>query len=142
VKFASQFSKLREAAVRAAPSSRSRDKQERSESLRDLLRWLLLVPLILLLLFGCASLGMIGLSPASADTRSYLNADYAPWDFEVIQPIREEIIEEILTDQELYADLFDEPVIPTINPAPFWNTFSNISTPGVSSPSMRSFSIL
>ena len=78
MKFKSQFGKLREAAIRAAPGSKSREKEEREESLKDLLRWLLLVPLILLLLFGCASLGMIGLSPASADTRSYLEANYAP----------------------------------------------------------------
>ena len=71
---------------------------------------------------------MIGLSPASADTRSYLEANYAPWDFEVIQPISEDIIEEILEDQELYGD-FDVPINPTINPAPFWNTATPTPTP-------------
>ena len=78
MKFGSQFSKLREAAIKAAPASKSREKEEREETLRDLLRWLLLIPLVLLLLFGCGTLGMFGLRTAQADTRSELDADYSP----------------------------------------------------------------
>ena len=120
MRFVSQFGKLREAAVKAAPASAGRKKEEREQSLRDLLRWLLVVPLVLLLLFGCATLGMIGIAPASADTRSYLEADYSPWIFEIFQPINPEIIEEIQADQELYPETFVDPVLPTIMPAAFW----------------------
>ncbi|MFV1858732.1 MAG: Calx-beta domain-containing protein, partial [Anaerolineales bacterium] len=122
MKFASLFSKLREAAIRAAPASATRENEERQESLRDLLRWLLLIPLILLLLFGCGTLGMFGLRPAQADTRSELNADYSPWPFTVFKPVNIEIIEEIQEDQILYPGTFAEPVEPTIIPADFWFT--------------------
>jgi len=94
MKFASQFSKLRQASTRAAPSSTAGKKEEREQSIRDLLRWLLLIPLILLLLFGCGTLGMFGLRPAQADTRSELNAYYRPWPFTVFKPVNIEIIEE------------------------------------------------
>jgi hypothetical protein len=122
VKFANQFSKLREAAIKAAPGSESRQKEERKESFRDLLRWLLLIPLILLLLFGCGTLGMFGLRPAQADTRSALDADYSPWPFTVFKPVNIEIIEEIQEDAILYPGSFAEPVQPTIIPADFWFT--------------------
>ncbi|MFQ5922336.1 MAG: hypothetical protein ACE5M4_05785, partial [Anaerolineales bacterium] len=122
MRFASQFTKLREAAIKAAPGSKGRKKEEREESLRDLLRWLLLIPLILLLLFGCGTLGMLGLSPAQADTRSELEADYSPWPFTVFKPVNIEIIEEIQEDAILYPGTFAEPVEPTIIPADFWNT--------------------
>ncbi|MFQ5923625.1 MAG: hypothetical protein ACE5M4_12355, partial [Anaerolineales bacterium] len=129
MKFASQFSKLREAATEAAPSSEGRKKEEREESLRDLLRWLLLIPLVLLLLFGCGTLGMFGLRSAQADTRSELDADYSPWPFTVFKPVNIEIIEEIQEDQILYPGTFAEPVEPTIIPADFWFTPTPTPTP-------------
>ena len=129
MKFASQFSKLREAAIRAAPGSESRKKEERQESLRDLLRWMLLIPLILLLLFGCGTLGMFGLRPAQADTRSELDADYSPWPFTVFKPVNIEIIEEIQEDQILYPGTFAEPVQLTVRPDDFWFTSTPTPTP-------------
>ena len=129
MKFANQFGKLREAAIKAAPGSESREKEERKESLRDLLRWLLLIPLILLLLFGCGTLGMFGLRPAQADTRSALDADYSPWPFTVFKPVSIEIIEEIQEDAILYPGTFAEPVVLTIIPADFWFTPTPTPTP-------------
>jgi len=129
VRLANQFSKLREAAIKAAPSSKGREKEEREESLRDLLRWLLLIPLILLLLFGCGTLGMFGLRPAQADTRSELNADYSPWPFTVFKPVNIEIIEEIQEDQILYPGTFAEPVQLTVRPDDFWFTSTPTPTP-------------
>ena len=64
--------------MKAAPASEAREKEERVETLRDPLRWLLLIPLILLLLFGIGTLGMFGIRSAQADTRSELEADYSP----------------------------------------------------------------
>ncbi len=131
MKFASRFSKLREAAIRAAPGSKGRKKEEREETLRDLLRWLLLIPLILLLLFGCGTLGMFGLRSAQADTRSELEADYGPWSYTVFKPVNIEIIEEIQKDAILYPGTFSEPVAPIILPADFWFTPMPTPTPTV-----------
>src|SRR3990172_9176362 len=61
---------------------------------RDLIRWLLLIPLILLLLFGCGSMAMLGNRPAFADTRSVLSADYRPWPFTVFGSVDPRLIEE------------------------------------------------
>ncbi|MCH8094369.1 MAG: right-handed parallel beta-helix repeat-containing protein [Chloroflexi bacterium] len=130
MKFASQFSKLREASTRAAPSGTAGKKEEQDQSLRDLLRWLLMIPVILLLLFGCGTLGMFGLRSAQADTRSELDADYSPWPFTVFKPVNIEIIEEIKEDQILYPGTFAEPVELTIIPADFW--FTPTPTPTLS----------
>src|SRR3990172_469351 len=89
---------------------------------RDLIRWLLLIPLILLLLFGCGSMAMLGNRPAFADTRSVLSADYRPWPFTVFGSVDPGIIEEAVLDQQRYPDTFDEPVFPTIIPGDFWPT--------------------
>ncbi|MCH8093642.1 MAG: hypothetical protein IH953_03525, partial [Chloroflexi bacterium] len=131
MKFANQFSKLREAAMKAAPASEAREKEVREETLRDLLRWLLLIPLILLLLFGCGTLGMFGLSSAQADTRSELEADYSLWSYTVFKPVNIEIIEEIQADAILYPATFSEPVAPIILPADFWFTPAPTPTPTV-----------
>ena len=125
----SPFSKLREAAFKAAPASEARMKEEREESLRDLLRWLLLTPLVILLLFGCGTLGMFGLRPAQADTRSELETDYSPWPFTVFKPVSVEIIEEIQQDAIFYPGTFAEPVEPKIIPADFWFTPTPTPTP-------------
>ncbi len=129
MKFKSPFTKLREAAIMAAPASEGRKKEEREETLRDLLRWLLLLPLIILLLFGCGTLGMFGLRPAQADTRSALDADYSPWPFTVFKPVSVEINEEIQQDAILYPGTFAEPVEPKIIPADFWFTPTPTPTP-------------
>ncbi|HEX9894489.1 MAG TPA: hypothetical protein VGA78_11230, partial [Gemmatimonadales bacterium] len=129
MKPATPFTQLREAAVKAARPSKARQQEEQKAELRTLLRWLLLVPLIFLALFGCGWMATLGLPVASADTRSLLNADYSPWSFEVIQPVNPDIIEEIQQDQILYPSTFSEPVAPTIISAPFWPTPTPTPTP-------------
>jgi len=62
MKFANQFSKLREAAIKAAPASKAREKEEREESLRDLLRWMLLIPFAVRL----RHIGHVWLAPGSS----------------------------------------------------------------------------
>src|SRR3989304_2690044 len=85
-------------------------------------RGLLLRPLILLLLFGCGSLAMIGSRPAFADTRSVLSADYRPWPFTVFGAVDPGIIEKAILDQPPPPDPFVEPVLPTVIPGGFWPT--------------------
>ncbi|HEX9676996.1 MAG TPA: hypothetical protein VGA07_13560, partial [Anaerolineales bacterium] len=97
-------------------------KQDARRARRDLMRWLLLMPLILLLLFGCGSMAMVGARPAYADTRSMLSADYAPWPFAIFGPVDPDIIMEAVLDQQRYPETFVEPVLPTVIPGGFWTT--------------------
>ncbi len=140
MKFASQFSRLREAAIKAAPASEGRKREEREESLRDLLRWLPIIPLILLIIFGCGSFALIQPKPAYADTRSQIEADYEPWEFTVFKPIGEEIIEEIQKDQVLYPEVFEEPVQPIVAKGNFWDPTGtpppNAPTPTPTAPTL------
>ena len=96
------------------------EDEETQKQLRELARWLLIVPLILLLLFGCGSLALLETRAAEADTRSQLQADYSQWPFMVIAPINPEIVEEVKRDNERYEDPEEEE--PVIVPGPFWNT--------------------
>ena len=99
------------------------------ENLRNLARWLLIVPLILVLIFGCGSLALLESRPAFADTRSQLWADYSQWPFMVIQPINPEIVEEIKRDRERYEDPAPDEPEPVIVPGPFWSTPTPTATP-------------
>ncbi len=94
---------------------------EEQKSSGDRLRWLVFIPLILLLIFGCGSLALIQPSPAHADTRSHIEADYQPWEYTVFKPIDEDIIEEIQEDQLLYPETFEEPVQPIVATGNFWD---------------------
>ena len=134
MKFAARFGKLREEAIRAAPSSKAREKEERDETLRELLRWLIFVPLILLLIFGCGSLALIQTRPAQADTRSYMAADYQPWEITVFKPLDPRVVLEILRDQELFPETFGEPIQPKIIPGSFWDP-TETPVPGAPTPS-------
>ena len=96
------------------------EDEETQKQLRELARWLLIVPLILQLLFGCGSLALLETRAAEADTRSQLQADYSQWPFMVIQPINPEIVEEVKRDKERYEDPEEEE--PEVVPGPFWNT--------------------
>ena len=90
--------------------------------LRAFLGWLLVVPFILLLLFGCGSMALVGSRPAYADTRSMLSADYGPWPFAIFGPVDPDNIMEAVLDQQRYPETFVEPVLPTVIPGGFWPT--------------------
>ncbi|MCH8877962.1 MAG: hypothetical protein IIA89_14280 [Chloroflexi bacterium] len=96
-----------------------RDDEKKQDQLRALARWLAIAPLILLLLYGCGTLALVGFPTSVADTRSQLQADYSPWPFMAFQPISPEILEEIRRDQARYPESFDEPVA-FIVPGEFW----------------------
>ncbi|HLF80189.1 MAG TPA: hypothetical protein VI410_00340, partial [Anaerolineales bacterium] len=97
-------------------------KEDTRRARRDLMRWMLLIPIILLLLFGCGSMAMVGSRPAYADTRSMLSADYGPWPFTIFGPVDPDIVREAVHDQQRYPDTFVKPVLPTIIPGGFWPT--------------------
>jgi len=48
------------------------EDEDTQEHLRSLARWLIIVPLILMLIFGCGSLALPETRPAFADARSQL----------------------------------------------------------------------
>ena len=101
------------------------DDKEKQDKLRGLARWLSIVPPILLLLYGCGTLALIGpRTMAFPDTRSQLQADYSPWSFIVFQPLSPEILEELRRDQERYPETFDEPVAFVVVPGDLWPTQS------------------
>ncbi|MEJ2608134.1 MAG: hypothetical protein P8Z41_15905 [Anaerolineales bacterium] len=99
-----------------------RQEEERKEKRNELAQWLLLVPLILLLLFGCGTCGMMRGQTAHADTRSQMNADYSPWPFMVLHPVNPDIIEEIRRDAEYYPGPGSESGDPIVEPGDFWET--------------------
>ena len=87
----------------------------------DFLRWLLAIPLVVVLIFASGSVALVQASPAPSDTRSQIAADYQRWEFTVFKPIDPDIVEEIQKDQVLYPEVFEEPVQPVVSPGSFWD---------------------
>src|SRR5262245_59893867 len=84
---------------------------------RDLARWLIIVPVVLLLLFSCSHLALLAAPPLpNVDTRSKLQADYRPWLLATIPAINAAIVTEIVQDQ---ATTVPNPVTVT---ASIWST--------------------
>jgi hypothetical protein len=87
--------------------------------LRELAGWLIIVPVVLLILFGCGQLALLRQPPVTyADTRSQLSADYHPWTPVVFAAVSTEIVSEIL--QDYGQDPTDPQIIVTASP--FWPT--------------------
>jgi len=77
------------------------EQRDALTQLREFSQWLLVVPLVIILLFGCGQLGLFTTSKvAYADTSSSLDAEYGPWPFLAVRAIRPEIVAEIKLDQE------------------------------------------
>ena len=89
----------------AAVADRASDKPQDHQSSRELLRWLLLVPLAFLILFGCGQLALSDVVyPTVPDTRSKLRADYGAWPVVMIPAIDPAIIEDIRRDEQFEAE--------------------------------------
>ena len=70
-----------------------------SEMLVDMLRWLLVVPIVLLVLFLTSTLALaFGMGIETVSSRSYLAADYAPWEQLVVRGVSDGIIAEMKQD--------------------------------------------
>ncbi|NTU66139.1 MAG: hypothetical protein HGB05_22715 [Chloroflexi bacterium] len=70
--------------------------------MHELLRWLLLAPIVFLILFGCGQVALGDFAyPADLDTRSKLQADYDAWPLMIIPAINPAIIEDIRRDENL-----------------------------------------
>lgn len=62
-------------------------------------RWLLVLPIVLVVLFACGQIASLRQPVvAAADTRSKLSADYSPWGFASFAPVDIEIISQIRGD--------------------------------------------
>src|SRR5512135_3098670 len=102
---------MRETAV----ADRASGTPQEHPSARELLRWLLLVPIACLILFGCGQLALSGVRyPAALDTRSKLQADYGAWPVVMIPAINPAIIDDLRRDEHL------NPTV--VITRPFWPT--------------------
>jgi hypothetical protein len=91
------------------------EKEEESrQQLREFAQWLLIVPLIMMVLFGCGQLAIFTTSEAAlADTQSRLTAEYGQWPYVQVKGIRGEIVEEIKKDgseSQDPNDTYNDPV--------------------------------
>lgn len=74
------------------------------DQLRGFAQWLLIVPFVMLLLFGCGQLAIFtSTRMAEADTLSSLSAEYGPWSYLPIRAFRSELIEELQSGRLLIA---------------------------------------
>lgn len=84
------------------------------EQLREFSQWLLIVPIIMIILFGCGQLALFTTSEAAlASTNSGLSAEYGPWPYMEINRFRDDILDEIKSDGRSYQisnDTYNDPV--------------------------------
>ena len=92
---------------------RESDKPQEQSSLRELGRWLLLVPVAFLILFGCGQLALSETAYPIPDTRSRLRADYGTWPNVTIPAINPAIMEDIRRDEKIN---------PGVSTRAFWPT--------------------
>jgi len=96
--------------------SASSQENEKHRSLRDLLIWLLLIPLIMGTLLCCGQMAlMIAPGKSGRDTRSLLSADYRQWAYDKIAPINfQAFLEDIQTEEPtIIVGRYWEPPVPT-----------------------------
>lgn len=66
---------------------------------KDLLRWLVLAPVVLLMLFCCGWISLLGMpTMAAGEIRSNLDVDYQPWPPALFQPVSTAIIDDVIRD--------------------------------------------
>jgi len=76
------------------------ESQSQLERLRTLSQWLMIIPVVMLVLFSCGQIGILtSRKIAEANTQSNMEADYGPWSYVLIHPVKPEIIEEIVRDK-------------------------------------------
>jgi hypothetical protein len=75
------------------------NRSEDSSGARDLIRWFITIPIVWLLIFICSAISVIGAAyPLPTDLLSNNQADYSPWMYAVIHPLREGFLEDIKQD--------------------------------------------
>jgi hypothetical protein len=76
------------------------DSQTQDERLRALSQWLLIFPIVMLILFSCGQIGILTSSKIAESTiQTNMEANYEPWSYVLIHPIRQDIVDEIIHDK-------------------------------------------
>ena len=84
--------------------NQSPDKQRIPTHLKNLARWIVLVPVVLLILFGCGQFALVSAQQPSVEgPLTKMQADYRAWSFTEFQPLTAGIMDEILKDRSRYA---------------------------------------
>jgi len=94
---AEEFRNLRQQLL----DSWSGEEKTPEEQLRSLAQVLLIVPLIMIVLFGVGQLALLGSARiAPGETTSELSADYAPWSYLPIKAVGAGLLEELVQDAD------------------------------------------
>lgn len=84
------------------------------EQLRTFSQWLLVVPVVMFLLFGCGQLAVIIHANIQFQiSESSISAQYGPWQYLSVGPVRSDIIGQIqidLADDADVGETFEQPV--------------------------------
>jgi hypothetical protein len=99
----------------------SPDNPQKTGHLQNLARWFILVPVILLILFGCGQLALASVQPPAIEgPLTKMQADYLVWDFTEFQPVTAGILDEIRKDRSRYA--YGAPPAIVLVPGVVWPT--------------------
>ncbi len=97
------------------------DKQPIQTHLKNLASWIVLVPVVLLILFGCGQFALVSAQQPSVEgPLTKMQADYQFWSFTEFQPLTDGIMDEILKDRSRYA--YGAPPSIVIVSGPVWPT--------------------
>lgn len=101
--------------------NQSPDKQLIPTHLKNLARWIVLVPVVLLILFGCGQFALVSAQQPSVEgPLTNMQADYQAWSFTEFQPLTAGILDEIMKDRSRYA--YGAPPSIVLVSGPVWPT--------------------
>jgi hypothetical protein len=109
-----QTTRMNRKSFEPSPDYGHSKSEERSNAI-DLFRWFIVIPIVWLLIFGCGALSVVGAAPPSPmDLLSRNQADYSPWKYVSIQPLRKGFLDEIKHDYsvlDLALSIFTQPSV-------------------------------
>ena len=99
---------------------------EIKDHLKNLMRWIILVPIVMIVLFACGQLALTSAkAPSGNEAQTSMRADYRIWDFAEFQPVQSGILDEIYKDRSRYP--YGAPPALVILPGPVWPTQNAIA---------------
>ncbi|MCD4672870.1 MAG: hypothetical protein K8R77_09420 [Anaerolineaceae bacterium] len=109
------------------------DNYQLPTHLKNLSRWIVLVPIVLLVLFACGQLALVSAtSPAVQGPLTKMQANYHLWDFIEFQPVQSAIFAEIQKDRSRYP--YGAPPSMVLLPGEVWPTQQALSTSNPNTP--------
>jgi hypothetical protein len=101
--------------------NQSPDRQLLPTHLKNLARWIVLVPVVLVILFGCGQFALVSAQQPSVEgPLTKMQANYRAWSFTEFQPLADGIMDEILKDRSRYA--YGAPPSIVLVSGPVWPT--------------------